>query len=69
MNIDRTIDDIADELGAVHEIICTILDSFPDDEPEHTAIKCNDNAMVLLEYARGYVDSVFQRLDKLGKHK
>ena len=65
MNIEQIRDDIADELGSVHEIISTILDSFPDDEPEHKAIICNDNAVALLEYALGYADKAFKCLDKL----
>jgi hypothetical protein len=69
MNIEQVRDDIADELRAVHDTISTILESFPDDEPEHKAIKCNDNAMVLLEYARGNVNSAFKWLDGLSNHR
>jgi hypothetical protein len=69
MNTEQVREDIADELRAVHDIISTILESFPDDEPEHKAIKCNDNAMVLLEYARGYVNSAFKCLDGLSNHR
>jgi hypothetical protein len=69
MNIEQVRDDIADELRSVHDIISTIIESFPDDEPEHKAIKCNDNAMVLLEYARGYVNSAFKCLDGLSNHR
>ena len=65
MNIEQIREEIAEELGAVHEIINKILESFPDDEPEHTLIICNDNAMALLEYARGYTDRAFKSLDKL----
>jgi DNA-directed RNA polymerase subunit F len=65
MNIEKIREDIADELGAVHEIISNILDSIPDDEPEHKAIRCNDNALALLQYARGYADRAFKCLDKL----
>jgi len=69
MNIEQVRDDIADELRAVHDIISTILESFPEDEPEHKAIKCNDNATVLIEYARGYVDSAFKCLDRLSNYR
>lgn len=69
MNIEQVRDDIADELRSVHDIISTILESFPDDEPEHKAIKCNDNAIVLLEYARGCVNSSFKCLDGLSNHR
>jgi hypothetical protein len=65
MAIEKVIEDIADELGAVFEIISTILDSFPDDRPVHEAIKCNDNAIALLQYARGYTEAAFNCLDKL----
>lgn len=68
MNIEQVRDNIADELGLVHDIISTILESFPDGESEHKAIKCNDNAMVLLEYARGYIDSAFKCLEGLSNH-
>ncbi|GFD67926.1 hypothetical protein [Alteromonas sp. KUL106] len=69
MNIEQIIDDTADELRAVHDIISTILESIPADEPEHKAIECSDNAMVLLEYARGYVNRAFKCLDRLGNHR
>jgi len=65
MNIEEIRDSIADELGIVHEIISRILESFDDDEPEHISIKCNDNAMVLLEYARCHADKAFKCLDKI----
>lgn len=64
MNIEQKRDEIAEELGAVYEI-STILDSHPDDEPQHIAIKANDNAVTLLEYARGYVDKAFKCLDEI----
>jgi hypothetical protein len=65
MDIELIRDDIADELGAVYEIISAILDSFPDQGPVHEVIICNDNAMVLLEYARGHTNRAFQCLDRL----
>jgi hypothetical protein len=65
MNIEQIRDDIADELGTVHEIISKMLESFPNDEPEYKAISCNDNAIALLEYAKGYADKAFKSLDKL----
>tara|TARA_R110000744_G_scaffold372217_2_gene483756 strand:+ start:432 stop:641 length:210 start_codon:yes stop_codon:yes gene_type:complete len=69
MNIEQIRDNIAEELGAVHEIISTILDSSPDEALEHNAIKCNDNTIALLEYARGFADSAFQCLDKLERYE
>jgi hypothetical protein len=50
MDIEQIREDIADELGAVFEIISTILDSLLDERPEQEAIICNDNAMALLKY-------------------
>jgi sugar-specific transcriptional regulator TrmB len=65
MNIEQIRDDIADELGEVYEIITKILESFPDDEPEHKAIICNDNAMALLEHAIDHAEKAFKCLDRL----
>jgi hypothetical protein len=65
MRIEQIRGDLAEELGSIHDIINTILDSFPDDVPPHSAIQCNDNAIVLLEYTRGYTISAFHYLDKL----
>jgi hypothetical protein len=64
VDIEQIRDDIADELGAVYEIISTILDSFPDEGPVHEAIICNDNAVALLEYARGHTNRAFQCLER-----
>jgi len=60
MDTEQIRDDIADELGAVFEIISTILDSFPDEKLVHETIICNDNAIALLEYARGHTNKAFQ---------
>jgi hypothetical protein len=65
MNIEEIRDDIAEELGAIHSIISTLLDGFPSNAQENIAITCDDNAMTLLEYTRGYTDSAFKCLDKL----
>jgi hypothetical protein len=62
MNIEEIRDDIAEELGAIHSIISTLLDGFPSNAQENIAI---DNAMTLLEYTRAYTDSAFKCLDKL----
>lgn len=69
MSIEQIRDNIAEELGAVYEIISTIIDNSTDDALENNAIKCNDNAIALLEYARGFSDSAFQCLDKLGGYE